>query len=116
VRDRLVEACQQLGVRFVYNASVEALQPPETAAAAADVAGSLQEAQRPSSSSSSSWSVVLASGAKVSAERVIFSTGGPRHAFAMSQMLICCVCLDAGWAVVLHLCVVPVGCRNNRFS
>jgi hypothetical protein len=64
-----VEACQQLGVRFVYNASVEALQPPQTTTAARG----LQEAG--GSSSSSSWTVELASGAKVSAERIIFSTG-----------------------------------------
>ncbi|WIA16857.1 hypothetical protein OEZ85_013789 [Tetradesmus obliquus] len=78
VRDRLVEACQQLGVRFVYNASVEGLQPPQAAAAAAAGADALQETQGPSSSSSSSssWTVLLASGAKVSAERIIFSTGG----------------------------------------
>jgi hypothetical protein len=64
----------------VYNASVEALQPPQHPAAAAAAAGALQEATSSSSSSSSSrWTVELAGGAKVSAERVIFSTGERRH-------------------------------------
>jgi hypothetical protein len=87
VRDRLVESCQQLGVRFVYNASVEGLQPPQTPATAAAAAAAeekdkngLQESGGSSNSSSSggssNWTVMLGNGAKVSTQRVILSTGG----------------------------------------
>lgn len=88
VRDRLVAACQKLGVQFVYNASVEEITPPAAHALnqqPAEVNGSPQ--QQPSNRSTGrtadstnrtagSWYVGLASGATVTADRLIISTGG----------------------------------------
>jgi predicted flavoprotein YhiN len=67
VRDRLVAACERLGVAFVHNASVESISPPAAAAAdPADLAGSID----------GRWRLGLASGASTTADRLIVSTGG----------------------------------------
>jgi predicted flavoprotein YhiN len=67
VRDRLVAACQKLGVRFVYNASVEQITPPAGSGADSAAAGSM---------SAGPWRVGLASGPTVTADRLVVSTGG----------------------------------------
>lgn len=79
MRDRLVAACQKLGVQFVYNASVEQITPPQHAPH--------HEQQHPQDASPpltldkqpqapSFWRIGLASGQVVSAQRLIVSTGG----------------------------------------
>lgn len=81
VRDRLVAACQALGVKFVYNASVEQITPP---AAPGDQQQPEQQQHQhlPAAGSntrrpgSTQWRVGLASGESVMADRVVVSTGG----------------------------------------
>lgn len=58
VRDRLVAACEALGVRFVYNASVESIMPPQQASkpAGGTAAAASSSSKRDSGSRSSSSS------------------------------------------------------------
>jgi hypothetical protein len=103
VRDRLVAACQDLGVRFVYNASVEDILPPaakeqqqqqpqhgdqsqqERRQPPGAPAGQQSQPRSKGTTSSSQqaagagparWRVSLASGATVTADRLVVSTGG----------------------------------------
>eukprot|EP00879_Flechtneria_rotunda_P030779 GHRR01033457.1.p1 GENE.GHRR01033457.1~~GHRR01033457.1.p1 ORF type:complete len:230 (+),score=79.83 GHRR01033457.1:36-725(+) len=66
VRDKLVAACQRLGVRIYYNASVENIVAPDAPSDASTEAGN----------SSNVWTLRLANNAEVKADRLIVSTGG----------------------------------------
>jgi hypothetical protein len=92
VRDRLVAACQKLGVQFVYNASAEQITPPPSYAQPHDtnnssgssVSGggggdsSLTKRQHSSKEGSPTgpWRVGLAAGVTVTGDRLLVSTGG----------------------------------------